>query len=83
MEAVVVAAVGALAFLWRGKRVVTSFKAAVRLCVELSLERGQLLRDAEEASNFHTQDYPNHICHEKETGIIVQCTVSTFVCRTE
>lgn len=71
MEAVVVAAVGALAFLWRGKRVVISFEAAMRLCVELSLERGQLLRDAQEASNFHTQNHPNHICQEKQTGVHV------------
>lgn len=58
---VVVVTVGALALLWRGKRVVVSFQAAVRLGVELSLERGKLLRDSEEASDFYAQNHPNDI----------------------
>lgn len=64
VEAVVVA-VGALALLRRGERVVVSFQAAVRLGVELRLKRGQLLRDAEEASDLHTQDHPNDVCTKK------------------
>lgn len=67
VEAVVVAAVGALALLWRGKGVVVSFQAAVRLGVELGLERGKLLCDAEEASDLHTQNHPNDICPETQT----------------
>lgn len=68
VEAVVVAAaVGALAFLWRGEGVVVSLQAAVRLGVELGLEGGKLLRNAEEPADLHTQDYPNYICQEKQT----------------
>lgn len=58
MEAI---AVGALALLRRGKGVVVSLQRAVRLRVELSLEGRELLRDAEEPSDLHTQDHPNDI----------------------
>lgn len=44
---VVVVTVGALALLRRSKGVVVSLQAAVGLGVELSLERGKLLRDSE------------------------------------
>ncbi len=67
VEAVVVA-VGALALLWRGEGVVVSFQAAVRLGVELGLERGKLLCDAKEASDLHAQDHPNYICQKKQTA---------------
>lgn len=66
VEAVVVA-FGALAFLWWGKGVVVSLQAAVRLGVELGLEGGELLRDAQKASNLHTKDHPNYIYQEKQT----------------
>lgn len=65
VEAVVVA-VWALALLWRGEGVVVSLHVAVRLCVELSLERRKLLCDTEETSYLHTQDHPNDI-YEKKT----------------
>ncbi|TNN73465.1 hypothetical protein EYF80_016255 [Liparis tanakae] len=64
VEAVVVA-VGALALLRRGERVVVFLHAAVGLGVELPLKRGQLLRDAEEASDLHAQDHPDDVCREE------------------
>ena len=64
----VVVAVGALALLWRGEGVVVALQSAVRLGVELCLKRGKLLCDAEEASNFHTQDHPNDICQRKQNA---------------
>lgn len=70
VEAVVVA-VWALALLWRGEGVVVSLHVAVRLCVELGLERGKLLCDAEETSDLHTQDHPNDICEKKKIASAV------------
>ena len=68
---VIIVAAGALALLWRCKRVVVSFQVAMRLGVELSLERGKLLRHAKEASNLHTQDDPNDICQDSYIESII------------
>lgn len=59
-EAAVVGGV-VLVLLRRGEGVEVSLHAALRLRVELRLERGQLLGDAEEAPDFHAEDHPDHV----------------------
>lgn len=57
------AAVGGvvLVLLRRGEGVEVSLHAALGLRVELRLERGQLLGDAEESPDFHAEDHPDHV----------------------
>jgi hypothetical protein len=54
------------ALLWRGEGVEVSLHVAVRLCVELCLEGGQLLCYAQKASHLYTEDHPDHIYVDRE-----------------
>lgn len=46
---------------WQGEGVVVFLHAAVRLCVKLGLEGGQLLGHAQETPDLHAQDHPDNI----------------------